>query len=54
MERQTTVNCVFCNKSLEEHTDQEVKFCMAKHLQVQNILQQAIGDKSKNCDEDQV
>ena len=54
MERQATVHCVFCNKSLEEHTDQEVKFCMAKHLQVQNILQQAIGDKSTICDEDQV
>ena len=54
MERQTTVNCVFCNKSLEEHTDQEVKFCMAKHLQVQNILQQAIGDNSPICDEDRV
>ena len=52
MEKQAKVNCVFCEKLLNEHTTQGVKFCMAKHLQIQNVLQGAIGDNSPNCDED--
>jgi hypothetical protein len=46
MEKQSTVNCVFCEKKLDEHSTEQLKNCMAKHLEVQNILQGAIGDGS--------
>ena len=44
MEQNSKVNCVFCDKSLNDHSNQQLKLCMEKHLQVQNILQSAIGD----------
>tara|TARA_B100001750_G_scaffold201216_1_gene175845 strand:- start:2241 stop:2399 length:159 start_codon:yes stop_codon:yes gene_type:complete len=46
MEKQSNVNCVFCDKLLEDHSNNQLKNCMAKHLEVQNILQGAIGDGS--------
>ena len=46
MEQKSTVNCVFCDKSLNDHSNQQLKLCMEKHLQVQDILQSAIGDGS--------
>ena len=46
MEKQATVNCVFCEKILDELSTSQLKICMAKHLEVQNILQGAIGDGS--------
>ena len=46
MEKQPIVNCVFCEQLLDEHSTELLKNCMAKHLEVQNILQGAIGDGS--------
>ena len=46
MEVKPTINCVFCDKLLKDHSNQQRKLCMEKHLQVQNILQSAIGDGS--------
>ena len=46
MEQNSKVNCVFCEKLLGEHSTNQLKNCMAKHLEVQNILQGAIGDGS--------
>jgi len=46
MEQNSNVNCVFCEKLLDEHSTNQLKNCMAKHLEVQNILQGAIGDGS--------
>ena len=46
MEQNSKVNCVFCEKLLDEDSTNQLKNCMAKHLEVQNILQGAIGDGS--------
>ena len=46
MEQNSKVNCVFCEKLLDEHSTNQLKNCMVKHLEVQNILQGAIGDGS--------
>ena len=46
MEKQPIVNCVFCEQLLDEHSTEQLKNCMAKHLEVQNILQGANGDGS--------
>jgi hypothetical protein len=34
----TKVNCVFCNKSVYDHSNFESRECLSKHLQVQKIL----------------
>ena len=44
MEVKPIINCVFCDKLLDQHSTEQLKNCMAKHLEVQNILQTAIGD----------
>ena len=46
MEQNSKVNCVFREKLLDEHSTNQLKNCMAKHLEIQNILQGAIGDGS--------
>jgi hypothetical protein len=42
------VNCVFCNKSLYDHSNFESRECLSKHLLVQKILQSAIGEDGEN------
>ena len=49
MEVKPIINCVFCDKLLDQHSTEQLKNCMAKHLEVQNILQGAIGDGSSIC-----
>ncbi|MDC0193765.1 hypothetical protein OAK01_02185 [Candidatus Nitrosopelagicus sp.] len=44
------VSCVFCDRLLDDHSTDQLKQCMAKHLEVQNILQGAIGDGSSICE----
>ncbi len=44
------VSCVFCDRLLDDHSNDQLKQCMAKHLEVQNILQGAIGDGSSICE----
>ena len=46
MELKSKVNCVFCDQLLNEHSNEQLKSCMEKHLRVQGILQSAIGDSS--------
>ena len=36
------VDCVFCDKSVYDHSNFESRECLAKHLQVQKILQGAL------------
>tara|TARA_B110000263_G_C14885652_1_gene319358 strand:- start:31 stop:189 length:159 start_codon:yes stop_codon:yes gene_type:complete len=38
--------CVFCDKPVINHSNFELKKCLSKHLEVQKILQNAIGDGS--------
>jgi len=38
------VDCVFCNKSVYDHSNFESRECLSKHLQVQKILQSAMGE----------
>ena len=38
------VDCVFCNKSVYDHSNFESRECLAKHLQVQKILQCALEE----------
>jgi len=38
------VDCVFCNKSVFDHSNFESRECLSKHLQVQKILQSAMGE----------
>ena len=44
------VSCVFCDRLLDDHSTYQLKQCMARHLEIQNILQGAIGDGSSICE----
>ena len=38
------VDCVFCGKSIFDHSNFESRECLSKHLQVQKILQCAMEE----------
>ena len=38
------VDCVFCDKSVYDHSNFESRECLAKHLQIQKILQSALEE----------
>ncbi|MBT3474158.1 MAG: hypothetical protein HOM82_03795 [Thaumarchaeota archaeon] len=38
------VDCVFCDKSVYDHSNFETRECLSKHLQVQKILQSALEE----------
>jgi len=40
------VDCVFCDKSVYDHSNFESRDCLAKHLQVQKILQSALEENT--------
>jgi len=42
------VDCVFCNKSVFDHSNFESRECLSKHLQVQKILQNAMDEQGSN------
>lgn len=41
------VDCVFCGKSVYDHSNFESRECLSKHLQVQKILQSAMDGDTK-------
>ena len=45
MMKDPKVDCVFCGKSVFDHSNFESRECLSKHLQVQKILQSAMGDE---------
>ena len=46
MTNQTDDNCVFCDRLVIDHSNFECRACLVKHIEIQKILQQAIGDGS--------
>ena len=44
MTNQTDDNCVFCDRLVIDHSNFECRACLVKHIEIQKILQQAIGD----------
>ena len=46
MTNQTDDNCVFCDRLVMDHSNFECRSCLVKHIEVQKILQQVIGDGS--------
>tara|TARA_B110000014_G_scaffold251487_1_gene228792 strand:- start:66 stop:224 length:159 start_codon:yes stop_codon:yes gene_type:complete len=44
MTKQTHDDCVFCDKLVIDHSNFECRSCLAKHIEIQKILQRAIGD----------
>ena len=37
-------NCVFCDQMVMDHSNFECRACLVKHIEIQKILQRAIGD----------
>ena len=45
MMKDPKVDCVFCGKSVFDHSNFESRECLSKHLKVQKNLQSAMGDE---------
>ena len=39
-------NCVFCDRLVIDHSNFDCRTCLGRHIEIQKILQQAIGDGS--------
>ena len=44
MNQKTIDNCVFCERLVIDHSNFECRTCLAKHIEIEKILQKAIGD----------